>query len=65
MRFPVLAALALGLATVTAAQTLAQTTTPWDYEGKHGALAWGKLDPAYKACSAGHEQSPIDIRGAT
>ena len=64
MRFPVLAALALGLATVTAAQTLAQTTTPWDYEGKHGALAWGKLDPAYKACSAGHEQSPIDIRGA-
>ena len=27
-------------------------------------LEWGKLDPAYKACSQGHEQSPIDIRGA-
>jgi len=64
MRFPgrlfALAALVLsaaGLAT-------AQTTTPWDYEGKHGALAWGKLDPAYKICSQGHEQAPIDIRHA-
>jgi carbonic anhydrase len=42
----------------------AQTAAPWDYEGKRGALVWGKLDPAYKACSQGHEQSPIDIRGA-
>ena len=64
MRFPVLAAFALGLAAMAAAQTLAQTTAPWDYEGKRGALTWGKLDPAYKACSQGHEQSPIDIRGA-
>ena len=59
MRFPALAAL-LCIATVAAAQS----TSTWDYEGKHGALAWGKLDPAYKACSVGHEQSPIDIRGA-
>ena len=29
-----------------------------------GPAGWGKLDPAYKACSQGHEQSPIDIRGA-
>ncbi len=36
----------------------------WEYSGKNGPLRWGKLDPAYKACSAGHEQSPIDIRGA-
>lgn len=36
----------------------------WDYAGKSGPLAWGKLDPAYQACSKGHEQSPIDIRGA-
>jgi carbonic anhydrase len=60
MRFPALAALALCVASVAAAQT----TTSWDYEGKRGALAWGKLDPAFKACSQGHEQSPIDIRGA-
>jgi len=60
MRLPILAALVFGLATLAAAQT----TTPWDYQGKHGALTWGRLDPAYKACSEGHEQSPIDIRGA-
>src|SRR5580700_4727811 len=42
----------------------AQTTTYWDYYGKTGPLGWGKLDQAYKACSQGHEQSPIDIRGA-
>jgi carbonic anhydrase len=60
MRIPVLAALALCVASLAAAQS----TTPWDYEGKRGALAWGKLDPAYRACSQGHEQSPIDIRGA-
>ena len=42
----------------------AQSATPWDYEGKRGALEWGKLDPGYKVCSKGQAQSPIDIRGA-
>ena len=42
----------------------AQTGANWTYEGKTGPLVWGKLDPAYQACSKGHEQSPIDIRGA-
>ncbi len=41
-----------------------QTGAPWAYEGKTGPLNWGHLDPAYKACSDGHEQSPIDIHGA-
>jgi len=36
----------------------------WDYYGKTGPLAWGHLDPAYRTCSEGKEQSPIDIRGA-
>jgi carbonic anhydrase len=58
-RMTAFAALALATATLAAAQT-----TPWDYEGKRGYLVWGKLDPAYKVCSQGHEQSPIDIRGA-
>jgi carbonic anhydrase len=49
-----------GMATMALAQSGAQ----WDYAGKRGPLVWGKLDPAYRACSAGHEQSPIDIRGA-
>src|SRR5208283_2682793 len=51
--------LLVGVVTIAAAQN-----APWDYEGKRGALVWGKLDPAYKVCSQGHEQSPIDIRGA-
>jgi carbonic anhydrase len=64
MRFPALAVLALGLAAMAARQSFAQATTQWDYEGKRGALAWHRLDPAYKICSAGHQQAPIDIRGA-
>jgi carbonic anhydrase len=38
----------------------AQDTKPhWGYEGK--SAAWGKLDPAWKVCVDGKEQSPIDI----
>ncbi len=56
----------LGLVAVSGAVSgLAQQAgAPWAYEGKLGPLNWGHLDPAYKACSEGHEQSPIDIRGA-
>lgn len=43
---------------------LAQSGAHWDYAGKTGPLAWGRLDPAYQGCSKGHEQSPIDIHGA-
>jgi len=64
MRFAAVGALSLALAAVSAGHIVAQTTTPWDYEGKRGALNWGKLDPEFKACSKGHEQSPLDIRGA-
>jgi carbonic anhydrase len=47
-----------------AACAVAQSGASWDYEGHRGPLVWGKLDPGYQACSKGHEQSPIDIRGA-
>jgi carbonic anhydrase len=60
MRFHALAAMTFGIAAVAAAQN----TANWSYEGKNGPLNWGKLDPAYKDCANGHEQSPIDIRGA-
>lgn len=60
MRIVAVVALLLG----TAAMAGAQSTAPWSYQGKTGPLMWGKLDPAYKACSQGHEQSPLDIRGA-
>jgi carbonic anhydrase len=52
-----------GLLSLTAV-AFAQSTAHWDYYGKTGPLGWGRLDPAYRACSEGHEQSPIDIRGA-
>jgi len=60
MRLLALAAFAMGVAAMAAAQTSAN----WSYQGKTGALDWGKLDPAYRVCAQGHEQSPIDIRGA-
>jgi carbonic anhydrase len=59
MRFSTVAVLALALASIATAQT-----ANWSYQGKTGPLTWGKLDPAYQACSKGHEQSPLDIRGA-
>jgi carbonic anhydrase len=60
MRFSIVAAFVLGMASVAAAQASA----PWSYAGKTGPIRWGKLDPAYQACSAGSQQSPVDIRGA-
>ena len=68
MRFPALVVLALGLAAMAAAQTpntnVDLNAAPWSYLGKTGPLVWGRLDSAYQACSKGHEQSPLDIRGA-
>jgi carbonic anhydrase len=48
----------------SAAIAAAQNGANWNYWGKTGPLGWGKLDPSYAACSHGHEQSPVDIRGA-
>ena len=58
-RFTVFAALLLGVSTLAAAQN-----PNWNYVGKTGPFVWGKLDPSYQACSKGHEQSPLDVRGA-
>ena len=57
-------ALGAGLLAMSAVTAGAQQGAPWSYDGKTGPLNWGKLDPAYKACSQGKEQSPIDIHGA-
>lgn len=68
MRFFAFAALLLGATALVAGQSAVPSTdasaTQWDYAGKRGPLVWGKLDAAYKTCSQGHQQSPIDIRGA-
>jgi carbonic anhydrase len=54
----------LGIGLCVPGIAVAQQGAEWGYEGKTGPLNWGRLDPAYKACSQGKEQSPIDIRGA-
>ena len=54
----------LGMSCAANAQQPAQSGAPWTYYGRRGPSNWGKLDPAYSACSKGKEQSPIDIRGA-
>jgi carbonic anhydrase len=56
-------ALTFALVSITACAA-AQSNPNWEYAGNHGPLVWGRLDPSYQACSKGHEQSPIDIRGA-
>jgi len=60
MRISLLAGLILSAATLTAAQA----NPGWTYQGKTGPLLWGRLSPAYQACSKGHEQSPVDIQKA-
>ena len=37
----------------------------WEYEGMAGPTAWGALSPEFATCSAGLQQSPIDIPGAS
>jgi carbonic anhydrase len=49
----------------SATRVLAQhTSAHWEYEGAHGPTHWGTMDEAYRKCSAGTHQSPIDIRDA-
>ncbi len=33
----------------------------WGYEGKSGPQYWGDLEPKFRLCSAGKNQSPIDL----
>jgi len=53
-----------GAVVLTPGTGWAQWKTPWEYQGARGAEHWSELDPAYAACNAGNEQSPIDIRNA-
>jgi len=62
------AALLLATAPLAIAQNTPTDGIPanslWEYTDGRGPLVWGKLDPAYSACSKGHEQSPVNIKGA-
>jgi carbonic anhydrase len=60
----ILSMFVVGITCAASAQQPAQSGAAWTYYGRKGPSSWGKLDPAYSACSKGKEQSPIDIRGA-
>jgi carbonic anhydrase len=51
----------LGLCPLCAAIGRAEESHHWTYEGTTGPDKWGGLEDADKACSAGHQQSPVDI----
>lgn len=60
-----LSILVLLMCLIPALATAQDTKHPkWSYDGDTDPSHWGSLDPAYSACSAGHMQSPIDIKGA-
>jgi carbonic anhydrase len=64
-RRQVLRALAgLTLCPICAQSGLAADVPHWSYEGAEGPNHWGELDPASRVCSAGGEQSPLNIRGS-
>jgi carbonic anhydrase len=54
----------LALCPVCAAKPFAAEGAHWGYEGEHGPAKWGDLDAASKVCSAGTQQSPLDITDA-
>ena len=59
-------AVLLGLLSCPVCASLARAADEahWSYEGTDGPTQWGELDPGFKACSAGTQQSPIDLKGA-
>jgi carbonic anhydrase len=52
---------ALALCPACATVGFAAEGPHWSYEGSSGPDNWGTLDAASKVCSAGNQQSPLDI----
>ena len=57
----ILAATLIACAPVKGESSHADTSPHWTYEGEEGPEHWGDLDPAYKFCGTGKNQSPIDV----
>jgi carbonic anhydrase len=51
----------LALCPICASAGFAAEGAHWSYEGATGPGHWGDIDTASKVCSAGSQQSPIDI----
>jgi carbonic anhydrase len=57
--------LVLGTCPICAQLAFAAEGAHWSYEGEAGPDHWGDLAKENAACSAGSQQSPLDIVGAT
>jgi carbonic anhydrase len=53
--------LTLLLLCLTPTTVVASDPAHWGYDGEVGPEHWGTLSPEFAACSAGKEQSPVDI----
>ncbi|WP_394889823.1 carbonic anhydrase [Mesorhizobium sp. AaZ16] len=56
--------IALGACAICARAAFADEGVHWAYEGQDGPEHWGALDGANAACSAGSQQSPLNLTGA-
>lgn len=54
----------LGACPACAAAARAAEAPHWSWTGADGPEHWGTLDPSYKTCGAGTQQSPVDLRDA-
>jgi carbonic anhydrase len=54
----------LGICPLCARHSVAAEGAHWSYGGKAGPDHWGSLSAANALCSAGSQQSPLDIAGA-
>lgn len=52
---------AVALTRAVAPATAAAEGTKWTYYGKTGPAFWGSLDPDWKKCSTGRQQTPINL----
>lgn len=54
----------LALCPICAPAGFAAEGAQWSYEGANGPAHWGDVDAASKVCTAGSQQSPVDIRSS-
>jgi carbonic anhydrase len=54
----------LALCPLCASTSFSEEAHHWSYDGTTGPDKWGSLDAASRACSAGGQESPVDIVGA-
>jgi len=60
---PLFAGLALAAASAVTVQAGAHHGAHWGYGPHDGPAVWGRLDPAYRLCGEGVNQSPVDLHG--